>query len=126
VEFYCRGNGLEKVSEMIEYINNNKVESKDIKWNMKNGIIMDMNVKFQDNKFVIIEKVTTKKKIEVRFNDKELNDILLLGIMNKKELINLEKEIMDKYLIKKLNKMEKGLLNDRYNEFVQLVKSHIL
>ena len=87
---------------------------------------MDMNVKFQDNKFVIIEKVTTKKKIEVRFNDKELNDILLLGIMNKKELINLEKEIMDKYLIKKLNKMEKGLLNDRYNEFVQLVKSHIL
>lgn len=123
--FYCRGNGIEKVSEMIEYININKVNAKDIKWNIKNGIITDMNIKFQDNEFVIVEKIPTKKKkVEVRFDDKNLNDILLLGIMGKRELVDLEIEIADKYIIKKLNKMEKDLISERYNEFIQLVNSH--
>lgn len=121
VEFYCKEKELNQ-DEMVEYIKQNieekKINTKDIKWNTKKGVIVDMNIEYIGETFVI--KVSKTKKDMMRCSDKSMNDIILKGVMTGDNIIQIEKEVMNENKIKKLNNKEKDVIKERYNQFKML------
>ena len=122
VKFYCKEKGLNNEDEMVEYIKKNieekKINTKDIKWNTKKGVIVDMNIEYNGDTFVI--KVSKKKKGMMRCCEKSMNDIILKGVMTAGNIIQIEKDVMKENKIKKLNNKEKDIIKERYNQFKML------
>jgi hypothetical protein len=126
VSFYCNKNDISDHDGMIEFIKNSielkKLPAKDIKWKDSLGIIVD--IKFKYNNGVFSLDPTVKKKI-IRFNDTDINDIILNGILHDNDL-NLIKSIIKKNLdLKRLNKTEESIINSRFLEFNTLAQTKV-
>jgi hypothetical protein len=122
VSFYCNKHSLYENNNMKEFIKESieskKLLVKDIKWNVSYGTIVDINIKYKDGKFIL--PVPIKKKIILRFQDKDINDLILNGIINNNNLVDIKIKIKKTSEIKRLNKAEESIIDARFSEFSKL------
>lgn len=119
LENYCEKNEISK-DTIDSFLNKFKLKYSNLKWDSSSGTIIDMDIKFNGESFEIVSK--PPKSQLVRFDEKGLNDLLLFCLVS--DSVDIEEKVLAKFEIKKLNKKEKKLVEERLNEFKKLVNKY--